>query len=640
MVNRQLQTYYFGAEGNLIFEEHLYIGAASAVKNPDNTYLTLAKVVITEIKRAQELALAGRDSEIVISPQLEVLIAVPDIELLELSSDFFEAANNDDIIPVCNELSINDLNQLSFEPESDDNEIELDVEDNIVNLRENSDSIDSLFELSVDIDDDDVKTFDLEVGASPDISDDIVYEDVISRDCINAVSTDPNGPEVGIAELTELDELFKDDTSLLDDTWHDTQVESSVENNQESSDYIEVSDSELDDLLVIEDSTNFYDRLDKGDTELTVVQLFGSYFDDDDNVSDSKTPTSSDAIVSLTSNNVDITSVSNNQLFETDVLFEADIFDAVDETLEHGDIDSVDDIDSLFGAPTPTEPEFSLSNDDFADFWTNIDVAASPIDYDDVGEYLEESLKAAIENTGIFDTYIEPAQDKENHHTSIDLIQDTDLFEELTPSQIKAVQNVDDNAIHSIPSVTGITHEDNLTLNNYVTDEINVPSDINLDSAFIDFDFESNQLISLEPTQDTEDNIILDGADSRDAANNDIAVLNDDNSSTEHSITDNNDYIEDSEFAALEALLGNEHYTSTPVANQGANNIDIDNNIDEFGDLEKMLASERDKTTSSNNAPLVQRNTSRRSTARFEQLMKVSVKHLDDMSNKGGGVGC
>lgn len=614
---------------------HLCKGAASAVKNPDNSYLTLAKVVITEIKRAQELVKAGRDSEIVISPQLEVLIAVQHIELLELSSTYWSAANNDDIIPVTLE-TINDLNQLSFEPESDDDEIELDVEDNIVNISDKSDSIDSLIELSVDIDDDDVFTFDLSAGALEDISDDIVYEDVISIDVRNHVSTDPNGPEVGIAELTELDELFKDDTSLLDDTWHDTQVESSVENNHSSSDYIEVSDSELDDLLVISDSTNFYDRLDKGETDLTVVQLFGSYFDDDDDVSDSKTPTSSDAIVSLTSNNVDITDISNNQLFETDVSL-ADIFDAVNETLDHEDIDSVDDIDSYLGAPTPESPEFSLSNDDFADFWTSIDVVVSPIDYDDVGEYLEESLKAAIENSGIFDTYIEPAQDKENHLTSIDLIQDNDLFEELTPSQIKAVQNIDDDAIHSIPSLTPITHEDNLTLNNYVTSEINVPSDINFDSAFIDFDLESNQLMDLERTQDTEDNIILDGTDIRDAADNDIAGLSlDDNSSTEHSTRDNNDYIEEEEFAALEALLGNEHHTSTPVPAPSANNIDIDNNILSFGDLEKMLASEHDKTTSENNAPLIQRNTSRRSTARFEQLMKVSVKHLDDMSNLVG----
>ncbi|MHC5731877.1 MAG: hypothetical protein ACYTXY_48955, partial [Nostoc sp.] len=47
--------------------------AASAIGNPENTYLTLAKIVITEIKQAQELVLQGREAEITISQQLEAL---------------------------------------------------------------------------------------------------------------------------------------------------------------------------------------------------------------------------------------------------------------------------------------------------------------------------------------------------------------------------------------------------------------------------------------------------------------------------------------------------------------------------------------------------------------------------------------
>ena len=64
--------------------------AASAIANPDNTYLTLAKIVITEIKQAQELVLQGRETEIVISQQLEGLLSFPEIELLTITPDLLD----------------------------------------------------------------------------------------------------------------------------------------------------------------------------------------------------------------------------------------------------------------------------------------------------------------------------------------------------------------------------------------------------------------------------------------------------------------------------------------------------------------------------------------------------------------------
>lgn len=59
--------------------------AASAISNPENTYLTLAKIVITEIKQAQELVLQGKEAEIAISQQLEALLSFAEIELLEIT---------------------------------------------------------------------------------------------------------------------------------------------------------------------------------------------------------------------------------------------------------------------------------------------------------------------------------------------------------------------------------------------------------------------------------------------------------------------------------------------------------------------------------------------------------------------------
>ena len=57
--------------------------AALAISNPDHSYLTLAKIIITEIKQAQELVLQNQDAKIAISQQLETLFPLPQLKLLE-----------------------------------------------------------------------------------------------------------------------------------------------------------------------------------------------------------------------------------------------------------------------------------------------------------------------------------------------------------------------------------------------------------------------------------------------------------------------------------------------------------------------------------------------------------------------------
>ncbi|MDB9447548.1 Hpt domain-containing protein [Anabaena sp. CS-542/02] len=63
--------------------------AANAIANPDNTYLTLAKIVVTEIKQAQELVLQGRETEIATSEQLVALLNLEQMQLLQ-SEDFHQ----------------------------------------------------------------------------------------------------------------------------------------------------------------------------------------------------------------------------------------------------------------------------------------------------------------------------------------------------------------------------------------------------------------------------------------------------------------------------------------------------------------------------------------------------------------------
>ncbi|MTJ46958.1 response regulator [Dolichospermum sp. UHCC 0259] len=79
------QLVTIGKKLNLSNWCNLCESAALAISNPDNSYLTLAKIIITEIKQAQELVLQHRDAEITISQQLENLFPLAQLELLEFA---------------------------------------------------------------------------------------------------------------------------------------------------------------------------------------------------------------------------------------------------------------------------------------------------------------------------------------------------------------------------------------------------------------------------------------------------------------------------------------------------------------------------------------------------------------------------
>ncbi|MBE9250334.1 response regulator [Dolichospermum sp. LEGE 00240] len=78
------QLVEIGRKLNLSNWCNLCESAVLAISNPDNSYLTLAKIIITEIKQAQELVLQHRDGEITISQQLENLFPLAPLELLEV----------------------------------------------------------------------------------------------------------------------------------------------------------------------------------------------------------------------------------------------------------------------------------------------------------------------------------------------------------------------------------------------------------------------------------------------------------------------------------------------------------------------------------------------------------------------------
>ncbi|RUS96519.1 hypothetical protein DSM106972_087060 [Dulcicalothrix desertica PCC 7102] len=647
-----------GQDLNLTNWCHLCRSAATAVTNPDNSYLTLAKIIITEIKTALELAIRGRDASITISPQLEALQNVPDISLLELSSDFFDnnvvySAPHESIVEITDLNQISDhspfLHDVDFDDINSDDinslfditeqlDFEVDITD-ITDITEievtldSSDTIESLFELSDDIQ---------EIQEIQEI------EDVFSKDykvalnindnrVLNGTSAyeDHHGPIVGIAELTELDELFKDDASYVDDInlveqLPEIEVLSSIENNDDADYDVDASDSELDDLLVIDSGTNFYLSPNRGNDELTVVQLFGSSLDD----------------------------------VEELVI--------VDNDLSNPSVFRIDDI----GEPISPNVQELQTEDDFAPLWnmeesgvSSESVVLSLVDDESsVASILESSLFAATANDDIFDGYIEFENSDDNLSLTFDDV--NDLFEELTPSQIAAVSDYNNNDdveelqqlnftpiepefIHSttetpsiIPEVTDIWNFDTSSVEPQVAPEtIGQSFDIGLNDILddtelnIEFYHQVNNVSSNSEISDNflEETFIIEEKEYAVKPSKSVEPL---------SIAFNSDLIDDDEFAALEALLVNDSGNSEVEAplniaaykSVSSNNNNIDA-IDEFGDLEKMLAPSDSigGTSQSASSVLLPRNTNRRSTgARFEQLMKVSVKHLDDMSNLVG----
>ncbi|MCJ8280934.1 MAG: Hpt domain-containing protein, partial [Rivularia sp. ALOHA_DT_140] len=233
--------------------------ATSAIGREENSYLTLAKIVITEIKQALEFVLANRESEIAISEQLEALLPAAEIELLEI-----------DDLEVNDEIDTELL--LQSEPENyheaaAEASFLTDIDDDIPqeNLQvEAENNIAGLFEVSEQID------------------------DIVDRDAATVIhDLDIHGPEVGIAELNTLADLFEGESPELDESWQQEEIidakvdkveKEDVEDNIEKS---KTTDSELADFLLFEED-NKKDEQAAVKEEMTIMQLFGEDFVEED----------------------------------------------------------------------------------------------------------------------------------------------------------------------------------------------------------------------------------------------------------------------------------------------------------------------------------------------------------------------
>ncbi|WP_176727167.1 Hpt domain-containing protein, partial [Nostoc sp. KVJ20] len=212
--------------------------AASAIGNPENTYLTLAKIVITEIKQAQELVLQGREAEIAISQQLEALLSFAEIELLAVTPDLFDeqsaALTESEPILSGNTDEINE--ELNLDEDTSDRAAlasprtsgYTNVSNERPYLEFQGTQLNAATHTSL--------TFNTHEEAHP-----------ISN------NLDPNGPEVGIAELNTLADLFEGETPELDESWHQEETLDIVSTDDFGIDFsstdAEIADGDLSDLL-------------------------------------------------------------------------------------------------------------------------------------------------------------------------------------------------------------------------------------------------------------------------------------------------------------------------------------------------------------------------------------------------------
>ncbi|MCC5606312.1 response regulator [Nostoc sp. CHAB 5834] len=277
--------------------------AASAIGNPENTYLTLAKIVITEIKQAQELVLQGREAEIAISQQLEALLNFAEIELLEVTTDLFDEQST-----VLTESSTASEAILSGNTEAL-------VIANLVQTTE-----------ELNLDEDTSDRYANVKGDRPYIQQGTPLNAAThtsftfaTHEEVHPISSnlDPNGPEVGIAELNTLADLFDGDTPELDESWHQQETLDIVATDDFGIDFSstdsEDANSDLSDFLSFDEDTSNEQHPTTTSTTEDLSLLFGDNFLEKENSESQNQQTSATTLELSDINVLDINLDSSSQ---------------------------------------------------------------------------------------------------------------------------------------------------------------------------------------------------------------------------------------------------------------------------------------------------------------------------------------
>ncbi len=326
--------------------------AASAIGNPENTYLTLAKIVITEIKQAQELVLQGREAEIGISQQLEALLGLAEIELLQVTPDLFDEqsavlAESEPILLGNTEPLAQTTEELNLDEDTSDRAalVSLPVS-SYANVSDDRTFI-QLQGTPANAATHSSLTFTTHDEAHP-ISNNL---DPTTHDEAHPISNnlDPNGPEVGIAELNTLADLFEGGTPELDETWHQEETLDIVATDDFGIDFsstdAEDADGDLSDLLSFdEDITNEQHSTTTTATTEDLSLLFGDNFLEKENSEPQNQQTSA---TTLELNDIHILDINLDSSYSEDLQEFIDIPSDADQPADINKNDVIEDLLTL-----------------------------------------------------------------------------------------------------------------------------------------------------------------------------------------------------------------------------------------------------------------------------------------------------
>jgi len=212
----------------------LVAAARQAVGNPEQTYRSLAPVVIKELKRAQEQVLSGQAAAIAVSAELESLMPMP-IEADAAVGDIDSLL--DDALATTEETDLSDL----FAAES---EAVTGAEADLDWLESSNDDLDL-------------------TGGDDDLADSLA-----ALTDAPATSAPAREPTVGAAELNSLADLFEGEVSELDSPWEEISESEAAIADTPGPD-LEL-DSDFSDLL-----EGSLDEEDTSDSSSDLADLFG-----------------------------------------------------------------------------------------------------------------------------------------------------------------------------------------------------------------------------------------------------------------------------------------------------------------------------------------------------------------------------
>ncbi|HLO84691.1 MAG TPA: response regulator [Nostocaceae cyanobacterium] len=392
-----------------------------AIANPDNTYLTLAKIVITEIKQAQELVLQGREAEVTVSQQLAALAPIPS-ELEELLAIIPEETPPQEEVATVDNV----WETATAEAEADDSltdlfgstSVEAEADNSLTDLFGGSASVEPAPE---------TETSDFLFEQITETPTPVHSQFTPDEEATLTIGTiDHHGPEVGLAELNTLADIFNGETPELEEPWQQDQIEDTADHQlgiNESE--IEDADNELADFLSLDQNSSNGDRQTNTNNFTEDLNLlFEENFTE-------KEPLGTQA---LTAN----TNTTNNDLepnldfsSEDDEL--ADLLTLTVDSIESPSSDHPlsaqeehstpsEDLDAdIFALPQTTAP---TAEDELDNFWNQTETASTlPLE-----TVKEQDIAKALDDSLLFTAATEVSAEAQQLNTDSNLdIEDFDL---------------------------------------------------------------------------------------------------------------------------------------------------------------------------------------------------------------------